>query len=82
MSGNVWEWVSDFYSKDYYQISPIKNPGGPASGTKRVIRGGSWADEESQAWSFRRASRDPNDRSDQVGFRIVIESRVGQNGRK
>jgi formylglycine-generating enzyme required for sulfatase activity/class 3 adenylate cyclase len=82
MSGNVWEWVSDFYSKDYYQISPIKNPAGPASGTKRVIRGGSWADEEIQAWSFRRASRDPNDRSDQIGFRIVIESRPGQTARK
>jgi formylglycine-generating enzyme required for sulfatase activity len=75
MSGNVWEWVSDFYSKDYYQISPITNPVGPPSGTKRVIRGGSWADGENQLRSFHRASRDPNDRNDQIGFRIVIAGR-------
>ncbi len=74
MSGNVWEWVSDFYSKDYYQIAPLTNPSGPASGAKRVVRGGSWADDEIELWSYRRASRDPNDRSEQIGFRIVIDS--------
>ena len=74
MNGNVWEWVSDSYSKDYYQIAPLTNPTGPASGTKRVVRGGSWADDETELWSYRRGSRYPNDRSDQIGFRIVIES--------
>ena len=72
--GLVWEWVSDFYSKDYYQIAPLTNPPGPASGSKRVIRGGSWTDDETELWSYRRGSRDPNDRGDQIGFRIVIES--------
>src|SRR6266850_1083455 len=79
MSGNVWEWVSDFYSRDYYTISPVKNPAGSAQGTKRVIRGGSWADDETQLRSARRGNRDPNERSDRIGFRIVVESapRVG-----
>jgi formylglycine-generating enzyme required for sulfatase activity len=39
MSGNVWEWVSDWYSKDYYSQSPKKTPTGPSTGKKRVLRG-------------------------------------------
>jgi formylglycine-generating enzyme len=42
MSCNVWEWVSDFYSDSYYSQSQPVNPAGPAQGTLRVIRGGSW----------------------------------------
>ena len=76
MSGNVWEWVSDFYSKDYYAISPVRNPAGPERGTKRVIRGGSCADDETQLWCAHRASRNANERSDQLGFRIVVKSPV------
>lgn len=72
MSGNVWEWVLDYYSKDYYVTSPIRNPKGPTAGTKHSIRGGSWANDESTLRVTRRASRNPNDRSDQVGFRIVV----------
>jgi eukaryotic-like serine/threonine-protein kinase len=42
MSGNVWEWVNDWYDSNYYSISPYRNPTGPASGEKKVLRGGSW----------------------------------------
>ena len=42
MSGNVNEWCSDWYSKDYYESSNnFMNPIGPSKGTKRVYRGGS-----------------------------------------
>ena len=42
MSGHVWQWVQDRYGKDYYQNAPSRNPKGPSSGTRRVVRGGSW----------------------------------------
>ena len=42
MSGNVWEYVADWYAENYYSTSPNNNPTGPASGSARVIRGGSW----------------------------------------
>jgi len=42
MSGNVWEWVSDWFSESYYSESPEQNPNGPSTGTFRVFRGGGW----------------------------------------
>lgn len=47
MSGNVSEWCSDWYTKDYYETlqsgNLVRNPLGPSSGNSRVLRGGSWA---------------------------------------
>jgi len=80
MSGNVAEWVSDYYSKDYYSTSPIRNPKGPAVGTKRSIKGGSWADDEQALGTSRRASRNPSDRSDQIGFRVVASYQPTSDG--
>jgi formylglycine-generating enzyme required for sulfatase activity len=42
MAGNVWEWVNDWWSDNYYSISPYSNPPGPGSGLYKVQRGGGW----------------------------------------
>ncbi len=59
MHGNVAEWCHDYYAVDYYQKSAAKNPRGPASGAKRVVRGGSWNSRAPDCRSAYRASENP-----------------------
>ena len=75
MHGNVWEWVSDFYQKDWYRHSPSDNPQGPTSGTSRVFRGGSWMYRAIELRSSERNAYAPDFRSRNVGFRLVREEK-------
>lgn len=71
MSGNVWEWVSDWYDANYYSKSPSRNPTGSISGTYRVLRGGSWSDHPDLVRVACRIRSSPVSRLDRFGFRCA-----------
>jgi formylglycine-generating enzyme required for sulfatase activity len=72
--GNVWEWVSDWYEENYYQNSPSQDPTGPTSGTRRVLRGGSWSDYQDYSQVYYRSLSDPSVRYNDDGVRCVLET--------
>jgi hypothetical protein len=86
MHGNVWEWVQDRYGE--YSPQDVTDPTGPAVGTDRVIRGGSWAETARLARSASRSSANPETTgipatpryfvgTDGFGFRVAITSVEG-----
>jgi len=71
MSGDVWQWCSDWFNDKYYSNSPSNNPSGPASGTSRSVRGGSWWGPLRDCRIANRDQFPPESKDDDVGFRIV-----------
>jgi len=70
--GMVSEWCGDWWSADYYAVSPADDPAGPESGTQRVMRGGSW--RNTYPPNFRcahRARYHPEEQYDYFGFRVA-----------
>jgi formylglycine-generating enzyme required for sulfatase activity len=70
MTGNVFEWCSDWYFSTWYQVSPRKNPEGPSEGTFKVIRGGSWFFDHAGLRTTDRESANPSYRYGYIGFRL------------
>jgi len=71
MSGNVWEWVNDWYQSDYYDSPPYSNPPGPASGTNKVLRGGSFYNSWNRVRAAYRDYFSPDSRYEGFGFRCA-----------
>jgi formylglycine-generating enzyme required for sulfatase activity len=75
MAGNVLEWVNDFFEPLYYEYSPLDNPLGPDSGSRRVIRGGAFNHNGINGIrTVARASLRPTDTKISVGFRCAMDA--------
>ena len=71
MHGNTTEWVADWYDAEYYKSAPTTDPTGPATGTQRVFRGGSWHDAGKYIRSAYRNKDNPEKKFNNCGFRLA-----------
>ena len=73
MSGNVSEWVNDFFEIRPVRGEPLLDPTGPDAGDRHVIRGASWAraSRSELRLAYRNAGNDGNDGNLETGFRIA-----------
>ncbi len=74
MSGNLREWVSDWYNEHYYAESPIANPAGSEEGVDKVLRGGSWDDLPRYNRVSYRVRLNPSFKNSRNGFRCAVDA--------
>ena len=72
--GNVWEWCEDRYGS--YPVGPAHDPEGPAEGTNRVLRGGSWDNSARNLRAAHRTHDDPSFRRASFGFRFCCRPAI------
>lgn len=71
IAANIHEWCADWHSADYYAQSPLRNPTGPASGMRRVSRGGAWRHAVTVSRCAQRSRIHPSFKYTDYGFRLV-----------
>lgn len=71
LSGVCHEWCADWYGEDYYALSPGRDPRGPATGTRRVSRGGAWRHADPWSALTHRSSLPPHLRYSDYGVRLA-----------
>ncbi len=72
LSGNVFEWVSDYYQPNYYLSSPLKDPAGPVWGESHVLRGGCFASAPDALRAACRSHDLPGNAASRYGFRCAL----------
>lgn len=75
LAGNVWEWCADWYDSSYYSLRIARNPTGPVSGSRRVVRGGGWYSKFDYGVQCYRCSarfcNPPSYSGNYLGFRVA-----------
>jgi len=77
MSGNVREWIADWYDPNYYAVSPYANPKGPETGKERSLRSGSYNEGEQGVTVFQRYRHEPQSAGLSRGFRCAQDADPG-----
>lgn len=80
MCDNVHEWCRDWYSPDYYAVSPEQNPRGPETGQRRASRGGSWRHHIKMSRCAARSSIPPEFQYADYGFRVACNVQLQARG--
>lgn len=75
MTGNVGEWVGDWFDSSYYKESIKNSPSGPDRGSDRVYRGGSYEDNAKDLRSMKREKKSNRRNDDTLGFRLALPTR-------
>ena len=71
LSGVCHEWCADWFDEGYYARSPDRDPHGPATGTRRVSRGGAWRHADPWSAVAHRSSLPPRLRYSDYGVRLA-----------
>jgi len=74
LAGNLYEWTADWYDEEFYTKVPAVNPRGPAEGTVKVQRGGSYTNTPYRLRSSFRTKGDPTEHEPNVGFRCAQDA--------
>jgi formylglycine-generating enzyme required for sulfatase activity len=76
VAGNAAEWCFDWYDPKFYESMNARDPKGPDSGERRVLRGGSWRDRPAACRLSQRESAPPDQANDGTGFRIAVTAKA------
>lgn len=73
MAGNAKEWVADWYGADAYATQPARDPKGPETGSAKVVRGGSWKNDQLNVRTTLRNPVPPDAANEYFGFRCAAD---------